>query len=101
MANVYALYMYELNIALMSMFGARHHCYPHIIDEETEAQRGSITCPSPIAAGVLFIYLAAPGLRCGMWDPVHRPGNKPGPPCLGSMESWLLDHQGSPPYASC
>ena len=31
----------------------------------------------------LFIYLAAPGLSCGTWDPVPRPGIEPRPPALG------------------
>ena len=30
----------------------------------------------------------------GMWDLVPRPGIKPTPPALGSVESQPLDHQG-------
>ena len=41
------------------------------------------------------IYLAAPGLSCGMWDLVPWPGMKPGSPRIGS-ESQPLDHLGSP-----
>ena len=33
-----------------------------------------------------FIYLAAPGLSCSLWDPVPQPGLKPDP-CTGSKES--------------
>ena len=33
---------------------------------------------------------------CVMWDLVPWPGIKPGPPCIGGVESWLLDHQRSP-----
>lgn len=57
MVNAYALTCMNSRVALMSMPEGRHCCYPHIIDEETEAQRGSITCPSPTAAAVLFIWL--------------------------------------------
>ena len=32
---------------------------------------------------LLFIYLVALGLSCGMWDLVPWPGIKPGPPALG------------------
>ena len=32
----------------------------------------------------IFIYLVVPGLSCGMWDLVPRPGIKPGPPALGA-----------------
>ena len=37
-----------------------------------------------------FIYLAALGLSCSMWDLVPRPGMKPGPPALGarSLSHW-------------
>ena len=35
-----------------------------------------------------FIYLAALGLRCGMWDLVSWPGLEPGPPALGA---WCLN----------
>ena len=37
----------------------------------------------------LFIYLAALHLYCSMWDPVPRPGIKPGPPRLAA---WSLSH---------
>ena len=38
----------------------------------------------------LFIYLAAPGLSCGMGDLVPWPGIEPGPPALGagSLSHW-------------
>ena len=38
----------------------------------------------------LFIYLAAPGLSCGMWDLVPWPGIEPGLPALGarSLSHW-------------
>ena len=51
----------------------------------------------------LFIYLAAPGLSCGMrdlhcgtWNLVPWPGIEPQAPCIGNAESSLLDHQESP-----
>ena len=31
-----------------------------------------------------------------MWDLVPRPGLEPQAPCIGSAESYPLDHQGSP-----
>ena len=34
---------------------------------------------------ILFIYLAAPGLICSMWDLVPLPGIEPGPPALGAQ----------------
>ena len=37
-----------------------------------------------------FTYLTAPGLSCGMWDLVPRPGIKPGPPAL---EEQSLSHR--------
>ena len=37
----------------------------------------------------LFIYLAVPGLSCGMRDLVPWPGIEPGPPALGA---WSLNH---------
>ena len=40
----------------------------------------------------LFIYLAALGLSCGMWDQVPRLGIEPG----SSTESQPLAPQGSP-----
>ena len=58
-----------------------------------------------------IIYLAAPGLSCHMrglqcgtqilhcstWDLVPWPGIEPRPyPCVGSVESQPLNHQGSP-----
>lgn len=45
---------------------------------------------------LVFIYLAVPGLSCGMWDIVPRSGIEPGPPTFGV---WSLSHwtpQGSP-----
>ena len=36
-----------------------------------------------------FMYLAAPGLSCSMWDLVPWPGTEPGPPALGV---WSLSH---------
>ena len=38
----------------------------------------------------IFIYLAVPGLSCGMRDLVPWPGIKPGPPALGaqSLSHW-------------
>ena len=38
----------------------------------------------------LFIYLAASGLSCSMWDLVPQPGMEPGPPALGaqSLSLW-------------
>ena len=36
-----------------------------------------------------FIYWAVPGLSCGSWDLVPRPGSEPGPPALGV---WRLIH---------
>lgn len=37
------------------------------------------------------IYLAVPGLRWGMWDPVPGAGLKPGPPALAawSLSLWI------------
>ena len=32
-----------------------------------------------------FFFLAAPGLSCGIWDLVSRPGIKPRPPALGTQ----------------
>ena len=59
-----------------------------------------------------FFILAVPGLRCGMWDifscgmwtpscGMHAGSSSPTrdwirAPCIGSAESYLLDHQGSP-----
>ena len=39
---------------------------------------------------LMFIYLATPGLRCGMWDLVSRLGMEPWPPALGawSLSQW-------------
>ena len=39
-----------------------------------------------------FIYVAAPGLSCGMWDLVLCPGIKPGAPALGvwSFGHWTM-----------
>ena len=39
---------------------------------------------------VLFIYLAALGLSCSMWDLAPWPGIEPGPPALGaqSLSHW-------------
>ena len=39
----------------------------------------------------LFIYLAAPGLRCGMWGLVPQPEIEPRPPALGvqSLSRWI------------
>ena len=39
---------------------------------------------------ILFIYLAALGLSCSMWDLAPWPGIKPGPPALGaqSLSHW-------------
>ena len=37
----------------------------------------------------LFIYLAAPDLRCSMCDLVSRPGIEPGP---ADLEAWSLSH---------
>ena len=37
----------------------------------------------------IFIYLAAPGLSCSMWDLVPWPENEPRPPALGA---WSLSH---------
>ena len=38
---------------------------------------------------ILFIYLAALGLSCSMWDLAPRPGIEPGPPALGeSLSHW-------------
>ena len=42
-----------------------------------------------------FIYWGALDLSCGRWDLVPWPVIQPGVPCLGSTESWPLDHQGS------
>ena len=53
------------------------------IDHWTESSQ-SLSSPPPI-----FIYLAAPGLSCGMWDLVPWPGIKPGSPALGA---WSLNH---------
>ena len=35
---------------------------------------------------LVFIYLAVPGISCGMWNLVPWPGLEPGPPALGG---WL------------
>ena len=48
---------------------------------------------------ILFIYLAALGLSCGMWDLVPWPGVEPRPPALGV---WSLSHwttRGSPCFS--
>ena len=39
----------------------------------------------------IYIYLAALGLSCGMWDLVLWPGIEPGPPALGmqSLSQWI------------
>ena len=37
----------------------------------------------------MFIYVAAPGLSCGMWDLFLGPGIKPGAPELGV---WRFGH---------
>ena len=39
----------------------------------------------------LFIYLAVPGLSCGMWDLVLWPRINPGPPALGvqNLSHWI------------
>ena len=34
---------------------------------------------------ILFIYLAALGLSCGMWDLAPWPGIEPGPPAVGAQ----------------
>ena len=36
--------------------------------------------------------MASLGLNCGMWDLVHSPGIKPGPPALGaqSLSPWTI-----------
>ena len=44
---------------------------------------------------LLFIYLAAPGLRWGMWDLVSWPGIEPRPPALGARP-YPVDYQESP-----
>ena len=44
---------------------------------------------------ILFINLAAPGLRCGMQDLVPWPGIEPDL-CIGSVVSQPQDHQRSP-----
>ena len=38
---------------------------------------------------ILFIYVAAPGLSCGMWELAPWPGIKPEPPAL---KVWRLSH---------
>ena len=43
-----------------------------------------------------FIYLAAPGLSCSMWDLAPWTRIEPRPPCIDSLESEPLGHQGSP-----
>ena len=57
-----------------------------------------------------YLLLAAPDLRCsmqifmcdtqtlscGLWDLVPLTRGQTWTPCIGSMESWPLDHQGSP-----
>ena len=39
---------------------------------------------------ILFIYLAMPGLSCGMWNLVPWPGIKP---CPASLGAWTLNHR--------
>ena len=65
-----------------------------------------LSCPLLVFSfeSYLFICTALLGLccaqgifRCHMWDLVPRPGMEPGwAPCIGSSESQLSDHQGSP-----
>ena len=45
---------------------------------------------------IYFLYVAAPGLSCGIWDPVPSPGIEPSPPALGA-ESLAT----GPPGKSC
>ena len=46
---------------------------------------------------ILFIYLIAQDLSCGMWDLVSWPGIEPGPLAFPIVQSFLpLDHQASP-----
>ena len=45
---------------------------------------------------IYFIYLTLPGLSCSMWNLVPWSGIEPGAPCVGSAESWPLNHQGGP-----
>ena len=49
-----------------------------------------------------LIYLAAPGLSCGMqalssdlWDLASLTRDRTQAPSIGSVEPWPLDHQGS------
>ena len=44
----------------------------------------------------LYRYLTVPGLGCGMWVPSSLTKNWTQAPCIGSVESWPLNHQGSP-----
>ena len=41
---------------------------------------------------LIFIYLAAPCLSCGMWDPASWPGIKPRPPAfrVQSLSHWTI-----------
>ena len=59
----------------------------------------------------LFIYLVVLSLSCGMQDLYLQHSGSSSPtrdpiqvPCIGSMQSWPLDHQGSPqanPFSMC
>lgn len=61
-----------------------HHSAPHF------------HCPALfiIFTLIYFLYVAAPGLSCGIWDPVPSPGIEPSPPALSRVLP--LDHRGSP-----
>ena len=62
------------------------------------ARRASSDCPSNTPPHSFFFQLQHANFLVAacMWDLVPRPGIEPGPPCIGSVESYPLDHQGSP-----
>ena len=50
------------------------------------------------ACGILGCSIQTPG--CSRWDLVPWPGIKLWTPCIGSVESWLPDHQEGPPHTA-
>ena len=57
----------------------------HTITGWTLGPVGRLCCKSFFLKKLLFIYLAAPGLTCGMQDLVPWPGIEPRPPAVGAQ----------------
>ena len=59
-------------------------------------------CPGPsFCFQFLFIWLCQ-SLSCGTWEPSSPTRDRTQTPCIRSVESWPLDHQGSPrPFLIC